>query len=228
VHSGKQEWRRTNQADSEGPPNELSPYCPRPVLMRKTIALIRQLFALFVRLARWTAFVRRSCAIRELSGAVNGEKVNLDLLGFFHDRSHHPPPTRATRKAENAVACTAERENRGGWIVSTTDMLCAVRLDQRSSPPWISCTPNDNSRLTWRDGTKPPVGTGIGMSTVRMATRVAADSLRRLTEGSQKRATHSVGIGKTGFSCNDVNWQPSLLNHETRSFQPQILDSLRG
>src|SRR5476651_1423445 len=107
-------------------------------------------------------------------------------------------------------------------------MLCAVRLDQRSSPPWISCTPNDNSRLTWRDGTKPPVGTGIGMSTVRMATRVAADSLRRLTEGSQKRATHSVGISKTGFSCNDINWQPSLLNHETRCFQPQILDRLRG
>jgi hypothetical protein len=56
------------------------------------------------------------------------------------------------------------------------------------------------------------------MSTVRLATRVAADSLGRLTEGSQKRPTHSVGISKTGFSCNDVNWQPSLLNHETRSF----------
>src|SRR5471030_806201 len=49
-----------NQADSEGPPNELSPYCQRPVPMRKTIAVIRQLFALFVRLARWTAFLRRS------------------------------------------------------------------------------------------------------------------------------------------------------------------------
>src|ERR1700722_3743332 len=40
------------------PPNELSPYCPRPVLMRKTIVVIRQFFALFVRLARWTAYVR--------------------------------------------------------------------------------------------------------------------------------------------------------------------------
>jgi hypothetical protein len=45
----------------------------------------------------------------------------------------------------------------------------------------------------------------IGTSTVRMAARVAANNLGRLTEGSQKREAHSVGISKTSFSCNDVN-----------------------
>jgi len=52
-----------SEANSEAPPNELSPYCPRLAPMRKTIALIRQLLALFACLARWTAFFRRYWSI---------------------------------------------------------------------------------------------------------------------------------------------------------------------
>lgn len=57
-----------------------------------------------------------------------------------------------------------------------------------------------NLRLLLGEHAAPPV-----LRQFTVGTGGATNNLGRLTEGAQKSPAHSVGIGKTSFSCNDVN-----------------------
>ena len=57
-----------------------------------------------------------------------------------------------------------------------------------------------NLRLPLGEHAAPPV-----LRQFTVGTGGATNNLGRLTEGAQKSPAHSVGIGKTSFSCNDVN-----------------------
>jgi hypothetical protein len=55
-------------------------------------------------------------------------------------------------------------------------------------------------------------------------TGVATDGLRRLPEGAQESAAHALAIGKPGVTRDDVNRMPTFFHHQTRCFDPQVLN----
>src|SRR6266436_6476795 len=57
-------------------------------------------------------------------------------------------------------------------------------------------------------------------------TRVSPDHLRRLSEGAQEGAAHTVAIGKTRLPGDDVDRMAALLHHQASSFDAQVLDRL--
>jgi hypothetical protein len=61
-----------------------------------------------------------------------------------------------------------------------------------------------------------------------LGARVAANDLRRLSEGAQERPPHAFAVGKSGLAGDDVDWMPALLHHQARGFDAQILNGLRG
>jgi hypothetical protein len=55
---------------------------------------------------------------------------------------------------------------------------------------------------------------------------VSPDHLRRLSEGTQEGAVHSVAIGKTRLPGDDVDWMAVLFHHQPGGLDAQVLDGL--
>jgi hypothetical protein len=69
-------------------------------------------------------------------------------------------------------------------------------------------------------------GTGLSHGCPFLRPRVSSDHLRRLSEGAQKGAPHAVAIGKTRLPGNDLDWVPTLLQHQPGGLDAQLLDRL--
>jgi hypothetical protein len=60
----------------------------------------------------------------------------------------------------------------------------------------------------------------------RLRTPVSPHRLRRLSEGAQEGAAHSVAIGETRLPSDDFDWMATLLHHQPGGLESQVLDRL--